>query len=85
MYDELSNKCISIISKNSPEKSIDKISKLNLPGENIKFGKSSAFKIYKDYVKHSVVYDEDKYKNNINAYKSKLNKNIKIAREYVEK
>ena len=76
LYQDLSNKCKSVITKNDPNKSINLISKMKSPGNGEKIGKEKAVKIYNAYADNSVNYDSKKYKNNISSYKNKVNSNI---------
>jgi hypothetical protein len=48
-------------------------------------GKETALKIYNIYSEDSVNYDSKKYQTNINSYKEKVNKNIKIANKHSKK
>jgi hypothetical protein len=82
LYDNLSNKCKSVIKTNNPEESIKKISNLKLPGSSNKLGKDAAFKIYNLYSDESVEYKQITYQNDINKYKNKVNNNIKKAEKY---
>jgi transposase-like protein len=82
-FDDITQKCKSIIQKNNPIESINKISKLNLQNGK-KIEKDYALKIYKIYACESIKYGP-KYNNNINLYKKDVSKNIKIATLYCTK
>ena len=81
LYNDLSNKCKNTIQLNNPQASIDIISNMKLPGSTNKIGKESALKIYNLYSDNSVEYKSSEYRNNINKYKKKVQKNINIAKK----
>jgi hypothetical protein len=74
--------CKDIIKKNSPEKSIDIISKMKTP-DGEKIGKDNALKIYKIFSLESVEY-KDEYKFNYRKYMKNVDKNIDKATKYQE-
>lgn len=78
---DLAKECETIIKNNSPEKSMQIISNIILPS-NKKIGKKIALEIFTLYADKSVKYDPKTYQNNINAFKNKVKKNIKIASNY---
>jgi len=78
-YDSLETKLKNIINTNNPKQSIILMSKCKLPESNKEIGKETALKIYNSYSENSVNYDSKKYQTNINAYKEKVNNNVKIA------
>lgn len=67
---------INIMKKNSPEESIEKISKLNNPYTNAEIGKKKAIKLYVVNVDKIVKYDEEKYGNNMSKYNSMINNKL---------
>jgi len=73
-YDTLAKKCKTIIRTNNPKDSIEKISKIK-NDDNQTIGNKKALLIYSVYKDESVKYEPKKYDNNINEYKSKVNKN----------
>jgi len=81
---DLQKKVKQIINKNNPKKSIILISKLQIPGLDKLVGMDKALRLYKLHCDESIEYDSKKYKNNINAYETKVNSNIKDAKKYVE-
>ena len=78
---DLAKECETIIKNNNPEKSMDLISNIILPS-NKKVGKKLAFKIFIVYSDKSVKYDSKIYQNDINSFKRKVKKNVKIASNY---
>ncbi len=76
-YDSLTEKSKKIIRNNNPSISIAKISKLKINNEVV--GNKKALMIYSVYKDESVKYEPKKYDNNINSYKSKVNKNYTSA------
>lgn len=74
-YDDLTKKCKTIIRNNNPKDSIEKISKIKNNGSNNIIGTKTALMIYSVYKDDSVKYEPKKYDNNINLYKSKVDKN----------
>ena len=79
LYQNLSNKCKSVITSNNPNQSINLISKMKSPGSGEKIGREKSLKIYNAYSDSSVNYDSKKYQNDISSYKNKVNSNIKKA------
>ena len=73
-YDTLAKECKTIIRTNNPRNSIEKISKIK-NDDNKTIGVKKALLIYSVYKDESVKYEPKKYDNNINTYKSKVNKN----------
>lgn len=80
---DLSNTCIKIVKKNTPEKSIDKISVLINPKTEKKVGKVMALKVYKSLVSYTVPYNKKLYENNYTLYNCKINANIQRAENYI--
>jgi len=76
--EKIQNKCLSYIQNKPPNIAVREIS-------NIVKNDNRALQIYESGAKYSVPYDDKKYKNNINEYKSKLNKNINSARREISK
>jgi len=70
-----------IISNNSPEKAIIKISNIKNPKDNDKIGIERAYKIYELYVDYSEVYDKNVYGNNVSLWNKKIAINLKLAKE----
>lgn len=81
-YYDLAKECKIIIQNNNPTKSMEIISNIRTPQNNKKLNKSDALKIYILYADLSVKYDENKYGNNVNLYKKKIDNNIKIASQF---
>lgn len=79
LYQNLSNKCKTVITNNDPNKSINLISKMKSPGSGEKIGREKALKIYNAYSDNSVNYDSKNHQNNISTYKKKVNSNINKA------
>ena len=69
-FNNISKNCLNIIKNNSPEKSINIISKMKVGNENI--GNEFALKIYKSFSNSVVEYDCKLYCNNISEYKNKV-------------
>ena len=84
-YDLLETKIKNIMNTNNPKQSIDLMSKCRLPESNKQIGKEIALKLYNSYSEKSINYDPKKYQTNINSYKEKVNKNIKIANKHSKK
>lgn len=80
-HTDLAKECETIIKNNNPEKSMQMISNIILPS-NKKVGKKLALEIFMVYADKSVKYDAKIYQNNINSFKNKVKKNIKIASNY---
>jgi hypothetical protein len=70
-----------IISNNSPEKAIIKISNIKNPKNNDKMGIDRAYKIYELYIDYSEVYDKNVYGNNVSLWNKKIGINLKLAKE----
>lgn len=81
-YYDLSKECQTIIKNNTPIRSMEIISNIRIPQNNKKLNKSDALKIYILYADLSVKYDREKYGNNINLYKKKVENNIRIASQF---
>lgn len=77
-YDDITQKSKKIIRNNDPSISIEKISKIKI-NKNETVGVKKALMIYSVYKDDSVKYEPKKYDNNINLYKSKVNKNYTSA------
>jgi len=75
-YFDLEKQCINIIKKNTPEKSLEKISNLKIYSKDNKIGVNDAVKIYKCLSDESVEWKNSKYSNNITSYKKKVNNNV---------
>ena len=69
-YNIISKNCLNIINNNSPEKSINIISKMKVGNNSI--GNEYALKIYKSLSTSLVDYDSKLYSNNISQYKNKV-------------
>ncbi len=82
-YEELSKKCISIVKKETPEKSIDKIASFINPKTEKKFGKKKAYELYVSIAFHSVKYDKKLHENNYTEWFSKVNENIDMAKKHI--
>lgn len=82
-YNELSKKFISIVKKETPEKSIDKIASFINPKTEKKFGKKKAFELYVSIAFHSVKYDKKLHENNYTGWYSQVQKNIDMAKKHI--
>jgi hypothetical protein len=76
-YNNISKNCLNIIKNNSPEKSINIISKMKI--HDNKIGNESALKIYKSFSSSVVDYDSKLYCNNVSKYKEKVRVKIDKA------
>jgi hypothetical protein len=83
-FENISDICLDTVKKCSPEKSIEKISKLINPKTNKKIGMLKALKIYISLVSYTVPYDENVYSHNYPLYRSKIDKNVSRATKYVK-
>jgi hypothetical protein len=77
--EKIQKRCISHIQNEKPRIAIEKISEIRLPNNN-NIGQTKAIQIYERAANLSVKYDSVKYRNNINEYKSRVDKNIGIVR-----
>jgi len=82
-YNIISKNCLNIIKNNSPEKSINIISKMKFGNNNI--GNESALKIYKSLSSSLVDYDSKLYCNNVSQYKNKVRVKIDKATKAANK
>lgn len=84
-FEDISDICLKTVQKCTPEKSIEKISKLINPKTDKKIGILKSLKIYISLVSYSVPYDENLYSHNYPLYRSKIDKNVSRATKYVSK
>jgi len=82
-YNIISKNCLNIIKNNSPEKSINIISKMKVGNNNI--GNEDALKIYKSFSNSIVDYDSKLYCNNISQYKNKVRVKLEKATKAANK
>ena len=82
-YNIISKNCLNIIKNNSPEKSINIISKMKIGNNNI--GNESALKIYKSLSSSLIEYDSKVYCNNVSQYKNKVRVKIDKATKAANK
>jgi hypothetical protein len=74
------NKCISILERNDTNIAIEKIAQLKYYNKTV--GYKDALKIFKLYSKNTIKYQMNKYENNIDLYRNKVNRNIQKCGEY---
>jgi hypothetical protein len=77
--EKIQKRCISHIQNEKPRIAIKNISEIRLSNNN-NIGQTKAIEIYERAANFSVKYDSVKYRNNINEYKSRIDKNISIVR-----
>lgn len=73
---QFQTRIINIMKKNSPENSVEIISKLNNPITGEKIGKKKAIRIYVVNVEDTIDYDEDLYGNNMSKYNALIGKKL---------
>ena len=84
-FEDLTDKCITLIKKYKPDICINKFIKFTNPKTSKKLTPKEAFEIYNLLSDYSVEYDPKLYGNNIKKYNNKILKNIDIAeKEYIK-
>jgi len=84
-FKDISDTCIKTVKKNTPEKSIDIISKLINPNDGKSIGKKKALDIYISLISYAVPYEKSLYSHNFTLYQTKKDKKIEKAKKHVNK